>query len=342
VDAIRLVIGTAKRGVDIPRIQENFETNVEGLFILGELGGMGLIRNAFEQARQCIGWIAGQPAPTHPPAGELDLAIVGCGPAGLAASLHAQHRGLHFVTIEKEDIGGTVRYYPRKKLVMTFPLDVPGYGRLDFRSIRKEELIALWTDIVAKTGIGPSIRAGAAMEEVRRIDGGGFEVRAGGQVYRARRVILAIGRRGVPRKLEVPGEDQPKVAYSLLDPDQFQHNRVLVVGGGDSAVEAACALADQPGTTVHLSYRKAAFSRLKPGNTSRIEAAIAARRVFFLPESEVCSIEPEAVRYRDAAGVEHRVANDYVFVMIGGTLPTDTLKGLGIQIDTRFGEPLIA
>ncbi len=340
VDAIQLVVGTSKRGVDIPRIKENFETNVEGLFVLGELGGMGLIRNAFEQARQCLAWIAAQPDRSKDPA-VLDVLIVGCGPAGLAASLNAQSLGLSFRTIEKEDIGGTVRYYPRKKLVMTFPLDVPGYGKLDFKSIHKEELIELWGDIVQQTGVAGAIQTGVTLQNVQKTNQGWFEVTTSHETYRTRRVILAIGRRGVPRKLEVPGEDSARVAYSLLDPDHFHHNRILVVGGGDSAIEAACALAGQPGNTVHLSYRKASFSRIKPGNTKRIEEAIAAGSVLFLPESEVTRIDEGSVAYSDGDGV-HRLPNDYVFIMVGGTLPTGMLKDLGIQIDTKFGQPLIA
>ncbi|MDZ4698138.1 MAG: NAD(P)-binding domain-containing protein [Rhodothermales bacterium] len=340
VDAIQLVVGTSKRGVDIPRIKENFETNVEGLFILGELGGMGLLRNAFEQARQCMRWIAAQPDRSTDP-NVLDVIIVGCGPAGLAASLHAHSLGLPFRTIEKEDIGGTVRYYPRKKLVMTFPLDVPGYGKLDFKSILKEDLIQLWSSIVERTGIAGKILTGVTLQNVRKMDQGCFEVTTSGDTFQARRVILAIGRRGVPRKLDVPGEDTSKVAYSLLDPDHFHHNRVLVVGGGDSAIEAACALAAQPGNTVHLSYRRSSFARIKPGNTRRIEEAIATHKVHFLPETEVTHIGPDSVAYRDAGGGMHRIANDYVFVMVGGTLPTSMLKDLGIQIDTKFGQPLI-
>ncbi|MEZ4699293.1 MAG: NAD(P)-binding domain-containing protein [Rhodothermales bacterium] len=341
VDAIQLVIGTSKRGVDIPRIKENFETNIQGLFILGELGGMGLIRNAFEQSRQCISWIKSQADQLNNPS-VYDVLIVGCGPAGLAASLHCQHQGLRFRTIEKEDIGGTVRYYPRKKLVMTFPLDVPGYGKLDFKSIIKEDLIGLWSEIVEKTGVREHIATGVTLENVHKTPQGWFEVKTSGETYLAQRVILAIGRRGVPRKLDVPGEDSPRVAYSLLDPDHFQQNKVLVVGGGDSAIEAACALAQQPGNTVHLSYRRDSFSRIKPDNASRIEEAIARRQVHFLPESQVTKIETGAVFVKDSAGHEQRLANDYLFIMIGGTLPTGMLKDLGIKIDTKFGQPLVS
>ncbi|HEY0808785.1 MAG TPA: NAD(P)-binding domain-containing protein, partial [Longimicrobiales bacterium] len=232
VDAIKLVFGSERRGVELPRLRENFETNVPGMFIIGELGGMGLIRNAFEQARQCIDGIArSQQAREH-----QDLAIVGCGPAGLAAALYARQRGLSFTILEREDVGGAVRHYPRKKIVMTEAVKVPGYGKLEFREIRKEELIEVWYDIVAKNDI--RVRTGEAVDKVLRLDGGGFALNTATGEYQAQRVILAIGRRGVPRKLGVPGEDAPHVAYALREAEAYQGDRILVVGGGDSAVEA--------------------------------------------------------------------------------------------------------
>jgi len=338
VEAIQLVLGTAKRGVDIPRIQENFETNVPGIYVVGELGGMGLIRNAFEQARQCIEGIKSEKRKAM---GEmLDVFIVGCGPAGLAASLNCLHHNLNFVTIDKEDIGGTVRYYPRKKLVMTFPLKVPGYGKLSFRQISKEDLIETWEDIIDTTGVGEHIRTNELFQGATAIDGG-FEVATSKDTYRAKRIVLAIGRRGMPRKLEIPGEESSHVAYSLLEPEQFQGHCIVVVGGGDSAIEAALALAEQPGTTVRLSYRKDKFSRLKPLNQERIEQAIMDGPVEFLPSTNLTAITPDTITYRDAAGDEHTLPNDYVFIFAGGILPTAMLKELNIQIDTKFGEPLM-
>ncbi len=334
VEAIQLVFGTEKRGVDIPRIKQNFETNVPGIYIIGELGGMGLIRNAFEQGRQCIEGIAKE---GKGPADALDVLIVGCGPSGLSASLNCRYHKLRYKTLEKEDIGGTVRHYPRKKLVMTSPVKIPGYGKFSFREILKEELMALLEDVVAKTGV--TVNTGEAVERVTPTADGCFEVSSNKATYKTKRVVLGIGRRGVPRKLDVPGEELPKVIYSLLEPEVYQQDRILVVGGGDSAIEAALALADQPGNQVTISYRKDAFSRIKPKNRERIDDAVARRRVKVLWSTSVKEIKPKSVVYTNGGDGPIELENDVVAIFAGGVLPTKFLKDCGIEIDTKFGTP---
>jgi thioredoxin reductase len=341
MNAIRLVFGTESRGVDIPRVQGNFETNVPGLFIVGELGGMGLIGNAFEQGRQCIEGIARQVRSEggrgEADSGELDLVIVGCGPAGLAASLTAQEAGLDFITIEREDIGGTVRHYPRKKLVLTRPVKVPGYGKLNVREVTKEDLIQTWMDIIATAGL--EVATGETVTAVHSdTPNGVFTVTTAAREMRARRVVLAIGRRGVPRKLGIPGENLPTVSYSLREPESFQGDRIVVVGGGDSAVEAALALADQPGNEVRLSYRGENFRRIKPKNHDRVENATAGGRLEVLWGTNLVRIEPDAVTYRNG-GPPERIPNDYTFIFAGGELPTKFLRDCGVEIDTKFGKP---
>ena len=335
--AISLVFGTATRGVEIPRVKGDFETNVPGLFIIGELGGMGLIRNAFEQGRQCVEGIAKRGSRvTGRGSEELEVLIVGAGPAGLSASLHCQMLGLRFRTIEREDVGGTVRYYPRKKIVMTQPMEIPGYGKLREKEIPKERLVEIWQDVIASSGLTV-----ATEEMVQKVDpapGGGFTVGTTKGEYRARYVILAIGRRGIPRKLGIPGESLPKVSYSLLEPEAYQGDRIVVVGGGDSAVEAAIALADQPGNQVSISYRQEKFSRIKSGNQQRIEAAIRAGKVTPLWQTNLTAISSTEVEYKNAGGVMHRLPNSQVFVFAGGELPTPFLRACGVQIETKFGE----
>ena len=335
VGAIRLVFGTERRGVELPRIRENFETNVAGLYIVGELGGMGLVANAFEQGRQCVEGIARER--NGGPERIADLAIVGCGPAGLSASLTALDRGLSVVTLEKEDIGGTVRNYPRKKLVMTRPVKVPGHGKLPLREIRKEELVSIWEDIARDTGL--QVSTGETVTRVEREGLHHFRLITERGAYEAKRVVLAIGRRGVPRKLGIPGEASAHVSYSLREPEAFTGDRILVVGGGDSAVEAALALADQPGNEVRIAYRGDAFRRIKPANHERLAGALAAGRLEVLWGSVPLEILPDHVILSRSDGSHRDVPADQVFVFAGGELPTGFLRACGVELDTHFGSP---
>jgi thioredoxin reductase (NADPH) len=332
VDAIKLVIGTEQRGVDIPLLGEDFATNVPGLFIVGELGGMGLIYNAMTQALQCMQGLV-RSVPKAAP-GVHQLVIVGAGPAGLAASLAAKAAKLDFVTVDQESMGGTVLQYPRKKIVMSRPVELPLYGKLHVTTIQKEALLDAWKQIVAKTGL--EIRGQVRVDAVRRGADGIFDLKTSQGDLRAHRVLLALGRRGTPRKLGVPGEELPKVTYRLLEPEEFKGARCLVVGGGDSAVEAALALAEA-GATAHLSYRSESFSRIKPKNQARLDAAVAAGTVTLMLSSAVKAIHPDAVELTqgDAA---HRLPNDYVFVFAGGVLPTEFLAAAGVQVQTFKGE----
>jgi thioredoxin reductase (NADPH) len=331
--AIQLVFGTAKRGVEIPRIKADFETNVRGIYIVGELGGMGLIRNAFEQGRQCVAGIAKN---LRGPSDALDVVVVGCGPAGLSASVNCVYHKLKSVTLEKEDIGGTVRSYPRKKLVMTSPVKVPGYGKLAFREITKEDLMAVWEDIVAKTGL--EVNTEETVTGVSPTEDGCLLVTSSKGMYKTKRVVLAIGRRGVPRTLNLPGERLPKVIYSLREPEAFQRDRICVVGGGDSAIEAALALAGQPGNEVKISYRRERFSRIKPGNMERIEEAMARRRIEVLWSTNLLEITPDAVVLKGETGTVESMPNDVVAIFAGGELPSKFLRACGIGIDVKFGE----
>jgi thioredoxin reductase/NAD-dependent dihydropyrimidine dehydrogenase PreA subunit len=335
VEAIQLVFGTEKRGVDIPRIRENFETNVPGLFIVGELGGMGLIRNAFEQGRQCVEDLARTGGAGGN--GILDVVIVGCGPAGLSAALSAREKGLRIAVLEREDVGGTVRHYPRKKLVMTLPVKVPGYGRVGAREILKEDLIEIWEEVIEATGL--EVSTGVTVTDVEAFDGGGFRVLGGGEEYLARHVILAIGRRGIPRKLGIPGEDLPNVAYALREPEAYRGDRITVVGGGDSAVEAGLALADQPGNEVRIAYRGSSFSRAKAKNRERVKNAVDRGALSVLWSTEVVENGRDQVVTRGAGRTSTTLPNDHLFVFAGGELPTPFLERCGVQIDTKFGEP---
>lgn len=331
VGAIKLVFGTEKRGMDIPQVDPDFQTNIPGIFIAGELGGMGLIRNAIRQGTHAVKAITSRP---HGKA-DYDLLIIGAGPAGIAASLAAKEAGLNYVTVEQEDsLGGTTYHYPRNKLVMTAPMRLPLIGEIKVREISKEELMEIWQGILDKAT--PNIRFSERMEEITPVDGI-FSVRTNKATYSTASVLLAIGRRGTPRKLGAKGEEQAKVVYRLIEAEQYRDKHVLVVGGGDSALEAALDIANEPGTHVTLSYRGKAFDRVKPKNRARLAEAIAENRIEQLLESTVREIGVDNIALKHGDDILER-PNDAVIVCAGGELPTPMLKKMGVQVDTRYGE----
>jgi thioredoxin reductase (NADPH) len=333
VEGISLVFGTEKRGIDIPNLSDEFETNVPGIYIAGELGGMGLVRKAAEQGRQAMDAIHKRAA-SGGSADLLDVLIVGCGPAGLSAGLAALQHGLRYRIIEQEDsLGGAVYHYPRHKITMTAPVQLALVGKVKFGEVSKERLLEFWAGVVAKTGLQVSYR-----ERLTGIErhGGGFVVQTDRGQIATRSVLLAMGRRGTPRKLDVPGEESSKVVYRLVDPEQYRGQQVLVVGGGDSALEAAIAVAEQPGTTVTLSYRSAAFARVKAKNRERLEALRTAGRIDVLLESGVVRIDAHGVAI-EQGGRRHDRPNQAVIVCAGGELPTPLLQKMGIRFETKFG-----
>jgi len=329
-DAITLVFGTERRGLDIPLLKPNFESNVPGIYVAGELGGMGLIKNALMQGQQALEAIA---AASVKRPGALDVLIIGAGPAGLAASLAAKKLGLTYQTVEQDSLGGAVFQYPRGKVVMTAPVDLPIVGKVQFRNTSKEKLLEFWNQ--ACNGNGLKIRYQERVESIENKDGA-FHVKTSTQQYVASTVLLGIGRRGTPRKLGVPGEELPKVVYRLIDPEQYRGQKVIVVGGGDSALEAAASIAELGDTTVMLSYRGEAFQRAKQKNRQRVDAASTKGQLKVLLNSQIREIRPDEVLLKQA-GQELKVANDAVIVSAGGILPNDFLRSIGIKVETKYG-----
>jgi thioredoxin reductase (NADPH) len=330
-DAITLVFGTAERGVDLPQVGPDFQTNVPGIFVAGELGGMGLIRNAIEQGRQAIDSV--RQLDGLGSGDRLDVIIVGGGPAGFSASLAAKQHRLRSKTIEQDSFGGTVAHFPRGKLVMTAPATLPLIGKVKFREISKEKLLAFWHKAAQKTGL--QINYGERVESIA-CTGDGFAVTTTLGTYSTRAVLLAIGRRGTPRRLGVAGEELSKVVYRLVDPAQYRGKRVLVVGGGDSALEAAASIAEEKGTKVALSYRGEAFARARQKNRQRVERALRSGRLRVLLKSTVKNVGPHDVEI-EHEGRRMKLPNDGVIVCAGGILPTDFLKSVGIEIETKYG-----
>lgn len=330
VGAISLVFGTETRGVELPHVRPNFESNVPGLFLAGEIGGMGLIRNAIEQGRQAIAEVAKR---GRSGAG-YDVIIVGAGPAGISASLGAQQLGLSSLTIEQEALGGAVTHYPRGKLVMTQPATLPIHGKVKFSDVDKETLLQFWTDIAQRHRL--NVAYGERVSGVRRT-GQGFSVTTTARSVEAHSVLLCIGRRGTPRLLNVPGEEQSKVVYRLVDPTQYDGQDVIVVGGGDSALEAAASLCEESRAQVILVHRGDAFGRARPRNRQRVERAAASGRLRVCLGAHLTGIWPDRVSL-EMDGTAHVVRNDAVIVCAGGILPTDFLRDAGIQTETRRGE----
>jgi thioredoxin reductase/Pyruvate/2-oxoacid:ferredoxin oxidoreductase delta subunit len=336
VGAIKLVFGTAERGVDLPMVDQYFESSRPGVHIVGELGGMGLIKNAITQGVQVSERLA-QVIPTGSYGGDtVDVAIVGGGPAGLATALGLKSAKRSFAVLEQGSLGGTIANYPRQKVVMTEPAQIPFYGKLSQRKISKEELLSVWEGALGKAGV--RINEGVAVDTIEGADGA-FRVVTKKGTLQARKVVLAMGLRGTPRKLGVPGEELAKVAYRLIDPEQYEGCRVLVVGGGDAAIEAAVQLAEESDAEVTISYRGESFARAREANRSRIGELIAARRIRALMSSQVEKIlEDEVVLTASDSPVV--LGNDFVIVNIGGDLPLEFLSRSGVSLKKHFGDEL--
>jgi putative YpdA family bacillithiol system oxidoreductase len=336
VDAITLVFGTQEKGVDLPETDESFESSRPGIFIIGELGGMGLIKNALRQGLEVSRALKSKlPANTAPAPGMVDVLIVGSGPSGIAAAVGCKEQGLSFHIVEQDTVGGTVAHYPRNKVVMTEAVQLPFYGSFGRTLISKEDLIESFQSVLQKAGV--QVQEGVKVEGIAG-DAGAFNVKTSRGDMAARAVVLATGLRGSPRKLGVPGEDKTKVLYRLVDPTQYAGQRVLVVGGGDSAVEAAYQLATETNARVSISYRKDSFSRAKPRNRELIAGLIEKGRVRAIMSSQVSRVEDDHVMIKTSDGEEGRLKNDSIIVCIGGELPTKFLQSAGVSIKRFHSE----
>ncbi len=332
VEAISLRIGTEKRGVDLPHVNQNFETNVKGIYIAGELGGMGLIKNSVEQGQQAVDSVVKSKKINKE--GILDLVIVGSGPAGISASLAAKKHSLSAITLEQDSLGGTVYTFPRAKVVMTSPMNLPLHGKVKLHNTSKDELLQLWKKVIKENNL--EIVENTKVENITPLKDNTFKVSTNtGNEYISSNVILAIGRRGSPRKLGVPGEDNQKVAYRLLEPEIIKNKKVLVVGGGDSAIESALLLKNE--NEVTLSYRNDKFSRLKPRNKENILLAEKDKSINIIFDSNVVAINETDVLLNLKNGDTQKIENDLVYIFAGGELPTSFLEKAGVKISKRFG-----
>ena len=330
VGAITMVLASPSMGGDMPFLTPEYETSIKNLFIVGELGGLALIKNAINQGRDCVDNIAHRPASLGGSRGSsdvLDLLIVGAGPAGISASLRAIEKKLNYITVDEGEMGGTVAKYPRQKLVMTSPVEFPLHGKFKKTELSKEELIAFWNKVLQRVDF--KFRKGEKVDDIKKGEDGIFTVVTAKNQYRSNAVILALGKSGSPRKLGVKGEDLPKVMYRLIEADHYINKKILVVGGGDSAIEAAMGLGHQVGNQVTLSYRKEAFSRIKERNAQRIEESVPKGKVKVIFNSAPVEFNEKSV-VLEVNGTNQELPNDYVWIFAGGEPPTAFLKKIGV------------
>ena len=334
VGAITMVMASPGMAADMPQLTPEFETTVGNMFIVGELGGLALIKNAVNQGRDCVDTIAARfkDRPVAPVPGVYDVLIIGAGPAGISASLRAIEHKLNYITLERDEVGGTVAKYPRQKLVMTSPVEFPMYGKFKKMQLSKENLLAFWDMVLNRSDF--NVSTGEKVEDIQKGEDGIFNVITATNQHRTRAVVLALGRAGEPRKLGVKGEELPKVMYRLIEADHYINKKILVIGGGDSAVEAAMGLANQKGNQVTLSYRSAQFSRIKERNAKRIEDCIKSGKVKVLFNSSPVEFKPETV-ILDVAGKTQELPNDFVWIFAGGTPPIAFLKKVGIGVGSK-------
>ena len=340
LDAIKLVFGTKERGMQLPRINTHYETNVSGLYIAGELGGMGLIRNAVKQGKLAAEHAA-ETVKGVPGTADVDLLVVGAGPAGLAASLAAQSVGANYLCIEQSKFGGTIYNFPKQKVVMSYPLELPGIGQIKFpkNKVSKEEILSVWNGVRSQKKL--AIRENVKFINLSK-DNDIFHVETSTGIIKAKKVIMGMGVRGSPRKLGVPGEESIKVTYNLLDPDQYKQQWIAVVGGGNAGVEAAQYLAKPSRRNkVFLLVRGDQLDRCNEDNQNKIFAMAEQKQVVISWNTVVEEILPDHIIV-NRQGEKLRLQNDYLFIFAGAELPFKFLESLGVKIDTKHGEAVKA
>lgn len=329
--------GTAAPPVQVPDLDDYYQSKVPGLYLLGEAAGKPLVKNAVNLGRAAVehllrsgmrpGAIDGQSSEQLTC---VDVVVIGSGPAGLSAAMSCVQRKLSYVVLEKDAfVASTIARYPKGKKVMAEPYDVRCVGLLPVWDSSKEGAIAEWNRVLEQVGL--DIRMREAVEAVKH-EGATFQVKTEKATYRAQKVLLCIGTRGKPRRLNVPGEDQPWIQPLLDDPDLYRGKTLLVVGGGDSAVEAAIALAaSELRNKVILSYRGKSFNRVKAKNRQDLDQLVNQQRVLLLLGSTVQQFGADGATLKLAEGRTRDIRFHGAFVLIGGDPPLKWLESMGIS-----------
>ncbi|MHC5062561.1 MAG: NAD(P)-binding domain-containing protein [Planctomycetota bacterium] len=328
------VLTSGSRDHRRPVLGRGFESNIKGLHIVGDLAGAPVIKLAMAQAVELVDHLASLPEMREPSKDEclLDILVIGAGAAGLNAALEAQDRGFSCVVLEKGQIANTIEHFPEGKWVYAEPDSTTPKGKLWLDGARKEDLIERWNAIVRDNDL--DVRTGEPLVHLESQKDGIFIARSPKAEYRAKKVVLATGQRGNPRKLGVSGEDLAQVYHRLYSPTKYRDEKVLVVGGGNSAVEAALTLSER--NKVWLSYRKEEFARIFKDNRRLLEEAVAAGRVELLMQSQVKEFRPGEVELEVAGQDSKTIAIDHAFVLIGAELPVAFLKSLGIRLENEW------
>jgi len=339
-DKSEAILTSGSRDHRLPVLRRGNESNIAGLHIIGDLAGAPVIKLAMSQAVDVVEYISALPEMQQPaPDRTVDLLVVGAGAAGLNAALAAQDKGLTHVVLEKAQIANTIENFPDGKWVYAEPDSKPAKGKLWLDGATKEDLIARWKQIVDDHDL--DVRTGEPLTAISKRGDGTFVAKTPKGEYRARKIVLATGQRGNPRKLGVSGEELSQVYHRLYSPTHYHDEDIVVVGGGNSAVEAALVLSKR--NRVVLSYRKGEFGRLFADNQRQLDLAIAEQRVEVVLHSNVTEFRPGEVTLEiDRGGHREQrvVPMQHAFVLIGADLPVKFLKSLGIRLENEWdGKP---
>ncbi len=329
----RRVVATVPPQEILPIVDGNYQSNVKGIYVIGDVTGLPLVKVAANHGVEVVEKMARKGAFKHSQEedGRLDVGIVGAGPAGLSAAVELEQRGHSYVVLERAVAANTVHSFPPGKHIYSEPRFLKNRSALPAEGdLVKDNFLSAVNDLVASRGL--KVKEGIEVSQVRKEGDSRFQVETKvGKTFPARNVIVAVGRQGNARKLGVPGEDLThKVTYRLHTPDDYRGKDLLVVGGGNSAVEATLMLAEH--NRVTLSYRRDSFFRLKQTNLESIEAAQRTGAVKVLFESKVKEIRDNEVDLELDGGVR-TLPNDNVLILAGTLPPIDFLLDMGLELD---------
>ena len=334
------IFETANGAARRPDLNKHRESSIPGLYVIGDLAGAPVIKLAMEQGVEVIEHIARKIRPGLGGGNVYDVIVIGAGAAGLNAALAANDKGLRCLVVEKSKIANTIEDFPEGKWIYAEPDDTPPKGKLWLDGATKETLIERWRQIISDHEL--EVRAGDGLKSIRRQSDGSFTLDTEqGKQYQAQRIVLATGQRGNPRRLGVPGEEQERVYHRLFSPKLYHDEQILVVGGGNTAAEAALTLSER--NQVTLSYRGDQLYRLFKDNERQLQEATAAQRIRTIFHSNVTEFgegEANLKIEKDGKTTNEKVSYDHAFVLAGSEFPGKFLKSLGLRLENEWSGSL--